>query len=308
MRAIIRAAFIAALLLPAAAFGQQRIDDYVVNLGLLPSGAAHALTLDSSNALYVDCLAGCGGGGGGGTVAQGAAGSSAWLTSDSALDALISGGKLPVSGTFWQTTQPVSIASMPTTPVSGTFWQATQPVSDATQGVIGAATAPSYMHVGGCVYTSAGVTLANGQSAATSCASDNSTFVRVNGTAATSVTAQTSGGPSWAHAINGASSAMPTSVKSSAGQVYRAAICNSNASAVYFHLFNLGAAPTVGSATGIVESDIVPAGQCQPLTWADVGGSLGTGIAYDVTSTGLSDSDSGTIATANSVAVTIWYK
>lgn len=38
----------------------------------------------------------------------------------------------PVSGTFWQATQPVSIASMPTTPVTGTFWQATQPVSAPT--------------------------------------------------------------------------------------------------------------------------------------------------------------------------------
>lgn len=37
-----------------------------------------------------------------------------------------------VTGTFWQTTQPVSIATMPTTPVTGTFWQATQPVSIAT--------------------------------------------------------------------------------------------------------------------------------------------------------------------------------
>lgn len=35
----------------------------------------------------------------------------------------------PVTGTFWQTTQPVSIATMPTTPVTGTFWQTTQPVS-----------------------------------------------------------------------------------------------------------------------------------------------------------------------------------
>jgi hypothetical protein len=35
----------------------------------------------------------------------------------------------PVTGTFWQATQPVSIATMPTTPVTGTFWQATQPVS-----------------------------------------------------------------------------------------------------------------------------------------------------------------------------------
>ncbi len=36
---------------------------------------------------------------------------------------------VPVSGTFWQATQPVSIASMPSTPVTGTFFQATQPVS-----------------------------------------------------------------------------------------------------------------------------------------------------------------------------------
>ncbi len=38
---------------------------------------------------------------------------------------------VPVSGTFYQATQPVSIASMPSTPVTGTFWQATQPVSIA---------------------------------------------------------------------------------------------------------------------------------------------------------------------------------
>ena len=41
----------------------------------------------------------------------------------------LSNGSIAVTGTFWQATQPVSIASMPTTPVTGTFWQATQPVS-----------------------------------------------------------------------------------------------------------------------------------------------------------------------------------
>ena len=40
-------------------------------------------------------------------------------------------GSIAVTGTFWQATQPVSIASMPSTPVTGTFWQATQPVSAA---------------------------------------------------------------------------------------------------------------------------------------------------------------------------------
>ena len=41
-------------------------------------------------------------------------------------------GTVPVSGTFYQTTQPVSIATMPSTPVTGTFWQTTQPVSLAS--------------------------------------------------------------------------------------------------------------------------------------------------------------------------------
>jgi len=44
-------------------------------------------------------------------------------------------GNVSVTGTFWQTTQPVSIATMPTTPVTGTFWQTTQPVSWSGQSV-----------------------------------------------------------------------------------------------------------------------------------------------------------------------------
>lgn len=41
-------------------------------------------------------------------------------------------GSVPVTGTFWQATQPVSLASVPSHPVTGTFWQATQPVSLAS--------------------------------------------------------------------------------------------------------------------------------------------------------------------------------
>jgi hypothetical protein len=39
------------------------------------------------------------------------------------------GGSITVDGVFFQATQPVSIATMPSTPVTGTFWQATQPVN-----------------------------------------------------------------------------------------------------------------------------------------------------------------------------------
>lgn len=42
---------------------------------------------------------------------------------------VVSAPTTAVTGTFWQTTQPVSLATAPTTPVTGTFWQSTQPVS-----------------------------------------------------------------------------------------------------------------------------------------------------------------------------------
>jgi hypothetical protein len=44
----------------------------------------------------------------------------------------VGNASIPVTGTFYQTTQPVSLAVAPTTPVTGTFYQATQPVSIAT--------------------------------------------------------------------------------------------------------------------------------------------------------------------------------
>ena len=61
-------------------------------------------------------------------------------------------GTVPVSGTFWQTTQPVSLATAPTTPVTGTFWQATQPVSGTVTANAGSGT----FTVGGTVTAQAG--------------------------------------------------------------------------------------------------------------------------------------------------------
>ena len=67
---------------------------------------------------HIICDSGCGSGGGG--------------TQD--VNIISSGITVPVSGTFWQATQPisgsVSVSNFPATqPVSGTFWQATQPIS-----------------------------------------------------------------------------------------------------------------------------------------------------------------------------------
>lgn len=49
-------------------------------------------------------------------------------------------GSVAVTGSFFQATQPVSIASMPSTPVTGTFWQATQPVSGTVTANAGSGT------------------------------------------------------------------------------------------------------------------------------------------------------------------------
>jgi hypothetical protein len=87
------------------------------------------------------------------TVNQGTAGSSSWLESITSsvlptnacqetgghlasIDTKLS-TPMPVSGTFWQATQPVSgtvaVSNFPSTQaVTGTFWQATQPVSAAS--------------------------------------------------------------------------------------------------------------------------------------------------------------------------------
>ena len=54
----------------------------------------------------------------------------------------VGNASLAVTGTFFQATQPVSIATMPSTPVTGTFWQATQPVSIAATVAISAASLP----------------------------------------------------------------------------------------------------------------------------------------------------------------------
>jgi len=92
----------------------------------LQDGSGNAIG-STSGSLNVNITGGGGGGGGNVNLTQilGAAPSATnplWIQPGT-------GASFAVTGTFWQATQPVSIASMPSTPVTGTFWQATQPVS-----------------------------------------------------------------------------------------------------------------------------------------------------------------------------------
>jgi hypothetical protein len=331
------------------ALGNTPPSSWVIPLVPATTSGWNPWPIDSSGYPYFDCVAGCsGGGGGGGTVTQGpqagGASGNTWFTQDVALDALISGGKLPVlntepytlngdggvpshvtnwpssqavTGTFWQATQPVS----------GTFWQATQPVSAASLPLpTGAATSANQSAtlapvspaaatatnstLMGCQGASTQPTFTAGQQGYVPCDLSGGIYVHpAGGSLLVYAGATSSSGPSWAHYINSASSAMATNVKSSGGNVYRIQACNSNASVAYFHLYNTSSAPTVGATSQLVETIIVPATGCiTSASYADVGGTLGTGISFDVTTGSLADADTTTITTANTVAVTVYYK
>jgi hypothetical protein len=212
--------------------------------------------------------------------------------------ALSAGGTIAVTGAY-QAVQPVS----GTLSISGTTT-----VTASNLGTIAPAAAPGQMGVIGAVYNSTLNTLTTGQAGALACDANCILYTHANGgTQAVSIVAASSSGASQSRTTNTASSAMATLVKSSAGQVYGWVVSNGGSATVYFRLYNLSAAPTVGSSTGIVATVPVPAGGT--VTYSnDVGIVMGTGIAFDVTAGSFADTDTTTIASANTVSVTILSK
>lgn len=94
---------------------------YINNPGAAGSSSSTIISpVDGSGYVNIDCKTGCAGGNANGQAVMASSAPVVIASNQSAVS---------VSGTFWQATQPVSIASMPSTPVTGTFWQATQPVS-----------------------------------------------------------------------------------------------------------------------------------------------------------------------------------
>jgi hypothetical protein len=182
-----------------------------------------------------------------------------------------SGVTQPVSGTFWQTTQPVSLTSttitgsvavtgtfyQATQPVSGTFWQSTQPVSLASLPALASGT-----------NTIGNVVLVPATS---------------GGLSAKLLTSVTNSGQT---------------VKSSAGQVYGYHLDNTeNASnTTYFQFFNT-TSPTVGT-TAPIFSIPVPGGAATNVNWPQ-GIPFGTAIAVAATTTATGSTAPGTSVTAN---------
>lgn len=112
-----------------------------------------------------------------------------------------------------------------------------------------------------------------------------------------------------ARLLSAAASTNATSVKASAGNIFKIVGVNTNAAARYLKIHNKASAPTVGTdtptATLYLPPSTVNGGQfefnfgAQPLY-------LGTGIAYALT-TAAADADTGALTGGDVVALNIFY-
>jgi len=275
-----------------------------------------------------------GGGGTGSTVSVTLGGTSVsasnrFPVTDSALDALISGGALTVAGNVSLSGSPsvtlgagsnaigaVSVSNLPATqPISASALPlpagaATMAAQIAPQGPVapGAATATSALVIG-CLSNTTLPSFAAGQQGAVPCDSSGRPYV-VTVPSATNVPgylqAVSSGGATAYRAINAAASTMAATVKSGSGLVYGYEACNAGSSAAYLRLFALSGTPVAGTSVPLV-AKLLSAGACQGFS-STVGVTFPNGIGLDVTSGSLADSDGTAIASANQVTVEVYYK
>jgi len=212
------------------------------------------------------------------TINQG--GNSATVTASNALKVDGSAVTQPVSGTFWQTTQPVSLTSTTITgsvAVTGTFWQTTQPVSLTSTTITGTVA----------VTESGTWTVQPGNTANTT-------------PWLTTQTPATSGGLSVS--FTGALSTTVTSVKSSAGQLYGWFIGNPNASIAYVQIFNTASGSVTLGTTAPIMSLMIPASGSANVEYNN-GIAYGTAISIAATTT-----YNGSTAPGTGLVVNVMYK
>lgn len=201
-------------------------------------------------------------------------------------------GSVAVTGTFFQATQPVSIATMPSTPVTGTFWQATQPVSFtqpalvAGAAVIGAVTQSGTWNVGSITTLPA---LVAGAALIGKVGIDQTTPGTTNAVVNTPATPTAS-------IISSAATTNATSIKASAGTLYSITVSNVGAAAAFVKLYNLAAAPTVGTSVPALTIPVAASGSVT-IPFGSQGIRFGTGIALAITNL-VADSDVTAIAAA----------
>ncbi len=221
----------------------------------------------------------------------------------SALPALSAGGNAigSVSVSNLPATQPVSAAALPL-PAGAATSAVQAPVAPAAA----TATATTLL---GCQAATALPVFTAGQQGAVPCDTSGRPYV-VTVPSANNVPsylqAVSGGGASVFRAINAANSTMATAVKSGSGMVFGYEGCNSGTAAVFLRLFPLGTAPTVGGSTPQI-TKLLPPGACQTMAMS-LGLVFANGIAMDVTSGSMADTDATAVAAANQVAVEVYYK
>jgi hypothetical protein len=243
-------------------------------------------------------------------------------------DAQLRASAVPVSGTFYQATQPVSgtvgvsgtvtvDGSGVTQPVSGpltdtqlratdvdvnltnasvavtgTFWQATQPVS----GSVSVSNFPATQPVSGTFWQATQPVSFSGQS------------VGISGTPTVTQVPAASGGLSMSSTLSSASSGTATNVKSSAGQVFGWVITNTSASPRYVKFYNSASTPTAGSGTPVLRIMVPGNTSGAGVVAAEFtnGIAFSSGIGFTIVS-GVADNDATNIS-ANEVIVNTLYK
>ena len=278
----------------------------VISSSVLPSGASTAAkqpSLGVAGTPSADVL-----------TVQGAASMTAIKVDGSAVTQ-------PVSGAFWQATQPVSLASVPSHAVTNAGTFATQSTLQAgsalvgkvgiDQTTVGTTNGVSVAQIGTTtVSTGNGVVGAGVQRVAI--ASDNTPFATkidqttLGTTNGVTPVAATIGGATPYKLISAATT-NATSVKGSAGQIYSITGFNINAAVRYLKIYDKATAPTVGtdvpkhvypmpgSTTGGGFTLSIPVGQIYTA-----------GIAIAIT-TGIADTDTGAVA-ANEIVINLDYK
>lgn len=209
-----------------------------------------------------------------------------------------SGVTQPVSGTFWQATQPVSLASVPSHAVTNAGTFAVQAAQSGTWTVQPGNTAntTAWLFKLDQTGTNNDVDLASAIPAGSN----------LIGQAAPVATATTTNTTSTCY-LSSAATTNATNCKSSAGNIYAIRAINTTGTLYYLRLYNAAAAPTCSSATGFIETHPIPASSTGAgmILSVPVGIAYGTGIGFCLTGGG-SSTDNTNAATG--VYLSIYYK
>jgi hypothetical protein len=233
------------------------------------------------------------------------------VTAASALKVDGSGVTQPVSGTFFQGTQPVSLTS---TTITGTVADNLTQVAGTNLGataVVNYGTTPAAAAVPGVnafITNTPAVTLTSTTITGTVAATESGTWTVQPGNTANSTpwlvtqSPATTGGLTVFH-LASAASTNATNVKASAGQLYGYMVSNTSAAYTYLCFHNTAGTPTAGAS--IFFKIGIPSGGAANVHW-NSGIAFGTGIAI-TTVVNPADSDATAVA-ANDQVINLFYK